>query len=147
VRDRQRVLRETMPRRGVELHYHDPEISFLEGALARGGREMAGVIERAWRSGGGFDAWTEHFNLQRWLDAFAEEGVDPVALASEPRDPAGPLPWDHIDSGVTRAYLRKERERAMSGVVTPDCSFEDCTACGVCPSLDVDVVLAGESRG
>lgn len=147
VRDRQRVLRESMPRRGVELHWHDPEISFLEGALARGGREMADVIERAWRAGGGFDAWTEHFRLQRWLDAFTESGVDPVRLASEPRDPAAPLPWDHIDSGVSRAYLLKERERAVAGVVTPDCSFEDCTACGVCPSLDVDVILAGGSRG
>jgi len=72
---------------------------------------------------------------------------DPVALASTPRDPALPLPWDHISSGVSRAYLLKERERALTGVTTPDCSFDDCTACGVCPSLGVDIVLGGASRG
>jgi len=147
VRERQRILRESMPRKGVELHWHDAEVSFLEGALARGGRDLARVIERAWRSGGGFDAWTEHFVLRRWLDAFAAEGIDPVSLASRSRELDAPLPWDHIDSGVARAYLAKERARALEGVVTPDCSFEECTACGVCSSLGVDVVLAGDHRG
>jgi len=147
VKDRQRVLRETMPRKLVELHWHDSEVSFLEGALARGGRELAPVIERAWRSGGGFDAWTEHFSLRRWLDAFAEVGIDPVALASSSREITDPLPWDHIVSGVDKRYLARERERALSGDVTPDCSFGDCTACGVCPSLGVDVVLTGGHRG
>jgi radical SAM family uncharacterized protein len=147
VKDRQRVLRESMPRKGVELHWHDPEVSFIEGALARGGRDLAPVIEHAWRAGGGFDAWTESFSLTRWLAAFEAAGVDPVALASEPRDPGTPLPWDHISSGVARAYLLRERERAFTGLVTPDCSFTDCTACGVCPTLGVDVVLAGDHRG
>jgi hypothetical protein len=136
-----------MPRKGVELHWHDPEVSFIEGALARGGRDLAPVIEHAWRAGGGFDAWTESFSLTRWLAAFEAAGVDPVALASEPRDPGTPLPWDHISSGVARAYLLRERERAFTGLVTPDCSFTDCTACGVCPTLGVDVVLAGDHRG
>jgi radical SAM family uncharacterized protein len=147
VRARQQVLRETMPRKLVELHWHDSEVSFLEGALARGGRELAPVIELAWRSGGGFDAWTEMFSLRRWLDAFAEAGIDPVALASAPRALTDPLPWDHIVSGVEKRYLVHERQRALDGVVTPDCSFGDCTACGVCPSLGVDVVLTGGHRG
>ena len=73
--------------------------------------------------------------------------MDPVALASTVRDPAEPLPWDHISSGVAKAYLVRERARAYEGVLTEDCSFADCTACGVCPSLGVDVVLAGGSRG
>lgn len=147
VTERQRVLRESMPRRGVELHWHDADVSILEGALARGGRGLAAVIERAWRSGGGSDAWTESFSLTRWLDAFAAEGIDPVALASEPRPLDAPLPWDHISAGVSRRYLEAERARAFVGTCTPDCSFGDCTACGVCPSLGVDVVLAGGSRG
>ncbi|HEY5433497.1 MAG TPA: TIGR03960 family B12-binding radical SAM protein [Coriobacteriia bacterium] len=147
VQDRQHVLRETMPRKGVDLHWHDSEISFLEGTLARGGRELSRVIERVWRAGGGFDAWTEVFGLSRWTGAFEAEGIDPVELASSPRAIDAALPWDHISSGVTKAYLAIERERALDGVVTPDCSFGDCTACGVCPSLGVDVVLAGESRG
>ena len=147
VRERQRVLRECVPRKGVDLHWHDAEVSFLEGGLARGGRALARVIERAWRAGGTFDAWTEEFSLKRWLDAFAAEGIDPVSLANSPRDPAAPLPWDHISSGVSSAYLRDERERAFAGETTPDCSFEECTACGVCPGLGVDIVLGGASRG
>jgi radical SAM family uncharacterized protein len=147
VKDRQQVLRESMPRKGIELHWHDPEVSFVEGALARGGRELAPVIEHVWRSGGGFDAWTETFSLARWKDAFEACGVDAVALASSPRDVTSPQPWDHISAGVSRAYLLKERSRAFDGVVTPDCSFDDCTACGVCTSLGVDIVLAGDHRG
>jgi radical SAM family uncharacterized protein len=147
VKERQQVLRESVPRKGVDLHWHDPEVSFVEGALARGGRELAPVIEHAWRTGGGFDAWTETFSLRRWLDAFAAAGVDPVALASAPRPLEAPLPWEHISSGVARSYFLREREAAFEGRVTPDCSFGDCTACGVCPSLDVDIVLGGASRG
>jgi radical SAM family uncharacterized protein len=147
VRERQRVLREAIPRKGVDLHWHDSEVSFLEGSLARGGRELSRVIERVWRSGGGFDAWTEVFSLPRWVEAFEAEGIDPVALASAPRPVDSPLPWDHISSGVAKEYLVRERDFAYAGEVTPDCSFEGCTACGVCPSIGVDIVLAGEARG
>jgi radical SAM family uncharacterized protein len=147
IRERQRILREVVPRKGVDLHWHDADTSLLEGALARGGRELAGVIERAWRDGGGFDAWTEEFSLKGWLDAFVAEGLDPVALASAPRDPAAPLPWDHILTGVAHSYLLQERERALRGDLTPDCSLAECTACGVCTDLDVGVVLGGAGRG
>jgi radical SAM family uncharacterized protein len=146
VRRRQALLREVVPRKGVDLHWHSADGSLLEGALARGGRALSGVIERAWRAGGGFDAWTEEFSLARWLEAFAAEGIDPVALASDVRDPAAPAPWDHISSGVDRAYLLEERARALSGTVTPDCSFGSCTGCGVCTDLGVDIVLGGASR-
>jgi radical SAM family uncharacterized protein len=147
VRARQQVLRDAMPRKGVDLHWHDPEVSFVEGALARGGRALSAAIEHAWRSGGGFDAWTEEFSLGTWTDAFAAAGLDPVELASAPRDPALPLPWDHISPGVTREYLLAERGRAFQAATTPDCSFDACTGCGACPELGVDVVLAGGSRG
>jgi radical SAM family uncharacterized protein len=147
VQQRQRVLREAMPRKGVELHWHDAEASLVEGALARGGRDLSRVIERVWRSGGGFDAWTEVFSLARWTEAFEAEGIDPEALAGTPRTLDEPLFWDHISSGVSKEYLALERARAFEGVVTPDCSFGECTACGACPLLGVDVMLAGHSRG
>ncbi len=147
VRRRQTVLRDSMPRKGVDLHWHDPEVSLVEGALARGGRELSRVIERAWRASGGFDAWTERFSLPVWQEAFAAEGIDPQVLASGERDPSAPLPWDHIDAGVSRSYLLEERERARAAVTTPDCSFGACTGCGACPELGVEVVLGGGSRG
>lgn len=147
LRRRQSVLRAAMPRRGVDLSWHDPEVSFLEGALARGGRELADVIEAAWRAGSRYDGWTEEFSLPRWLAAFSACGIDPVALASRERSLDEPLPWDHIDAGVARAFLRAERGRALAARTTPDCTFGECTGCGVCPSLGVDPVLAGERRG
>jgi radical SAM family uncharacterized protein len=147
VRRRQRILREAMPHRGVDLSWHDPEVSFLEGALARGGRGVADVIEAAWRSGCVFDAWTEEFSLARWLEAFEGAGIDPVALASAARDPASPLPWDHIASGVSKRYLLRERDRALEGLTTKDCSFDGCTGCDACGDLGLDIVLGGASRG
>ena len=147
VRRRQEILRESMPRRGVDLSWHDPDVSFLEGALARGGRELSDVIEKAWRSGCVFDAWTEEFSLPRWLAAFESAGIDPVALASSERDPADALPWDHISSGVSKRYMLRERERAVAGVTTKDCSFDGCTGCDACGDLGLDIVLGGASRG
>ena len=147
MRRRQHALREAMPRKGVDLHWHDPDVSFLEGVMARGGREVADVIETAWRSGATFDAWTERFKLQTWLDAFNACTLDPSAVANRERDASEPLAWDHISAGVSREYLRRELERALAGTTTPDCSFDGCTGCDVCDKLGVGVVLAGDARG
>jgi radical SAM superfamily enzyme YgiQ (UPF0313 family) len=147
IEQRQRILRESVPRKGVDLSWHDSEIGLLEGVMARGGREIAGVIERAWRAGAVFDAWTEEFSMRRWLDAFEAEGIDPASLVDVERDPESPLPWDHLSAGVDRAFLLEERRRAFAGVTTPDCSFDGCTDCGVCPNLGADLDLAGERRG
>ncbi len=148
VRHRQAVLRSAMPGRGVELSYHDAETSFLEAAIARGDRSLADVIERAWRAGAVFDAWTEHFSLGRWLTAFEASGVDAAQRAGAPFAEEAALPWSHIDSGIAPSFLRAERHRAYSGQTTADCTFGDCTGCGVCPAFSADIVLAaGERRG
>ncbi|MHB8804910.1 MAG: TIGR03960 family B12-binding radical SAM protein [Coriobacteriia bacterium] len=142
VRRRQGLLRDSMPHRGVELSWHDPSSSLLEAVLARGGRRMADGIEAAWRAGARFDAWTEHFSLGRWLDAFASVGIDAAVAASAPYTQGDPLPWSHIDSGLAEAFLRLERARTDSASTTPDCTFEDCTGCGVCPGLGVQNAIA-----
>ena len=147
VRRRQALLRESVPRKGVELHWHDSDVSFLEGVMARGGREVADVVEAAWRAGARFDAWSECFGLQTWLDALAENGVDPAQVANRVRSEDEPLPWDHLSAGVDRGYLAAERTCALQASVTPDCSFTACTGCEVCGQLGVDTRLAGVSRG
>jgi len=147
VRRRQALLREAVPRKGVELHWHDSDVSFLEGVMARGGRELSSAIEAAWRAGARFDAWSEHFRLQTWLDAFAETSVDPAAIANRERPLDETLPWDHLSAGVSKAYLAEERRRALEAVVTPDCSFSGCTGCDVCSDLGVDIDVAGGARG
>ena len=146
VRHKQAVLRESMPRKGVDLHWHDADVSFVEGVMARGGRELAEVVETAWRSGARFDAWTERFGLRTWAEAFESCGVSPEELAHTPRDPEAALPWDHLSSGVSRRYLLRERDRAYSALPTADCSFEGCTGCDACEDLGVDIVLGGGSR-
>ena len=147
VRRKHGILRDAIPRKGVELHYHDADVSFLEGVMARGGRELADAIETAWRSGARFDAWTEQFRLSRWLEAFAAKGIDPQAIANRERSVEEPLAWQHISAGVSPLYLERERECALAEQTTPDCSFTGCTACDVCDDLGVSIVLGGASRG
>lgn len=149
VRRRQSVLRESMPRKGIDLSWHDAEVSLLEGALARGGREVADAIETAWRDGARFDAWTERFSLARWREAFSSAGLDVAETAARGFDKGDVLPWSHISAGVSEAYLWKEYERSLLGATTSDCSFDSCTACGVCgdAGLGVEIVLGGEGRG
>lgn len=146
VRRRQSVLRDAMPRKGVDLSLHDSDVSFLEGVMARGGRDLADVIETAWRNGARFDAWTERFSLARWRDAFAAHDIEPSDIANRERAADEPLPWSHISAGVSEKYLLRERRRAVEGKTTVDCSFDGCTGCDACDVLGVDILLAGERR-
>lgn len=146
VRRRQALLLAAMPRKSVELSWHDPETSALEGVLARGDRSIADVVEEAWRRGARFDAWTEELRADAWAEAFEACGVDRDAQASREFGVGGPLPWGHIDSGVSEEYLALELERALSASVTQDCSFAGCTGCDVCDELGVDTVLGAGAR-
>jgi radical SAM family uncharacterized protein/radical SAM-linked protein len=130
-RDRQRFLRDEMRRRKVNFKYPDPDLSFMEGVFARGDRRLATVLERVVELGACFDGWHEHFSLERWLQAFAECGIDPAWYLRE-REQCELLPWDHLDAGVEKSFLVHEMELALAEAVTPDCRFGDCSACGVC---------------
>ena len=123
------LLREHLRNRSITYNWHDPETSFLEAALARGDRRLAAVIETAWRSGAKFDSWSEYFDLQTWLDAFAACGLDPAFYANRERGRDELLPWRHISDGIRDSYLWKEREAAYRGVITPDCRVK-CSGCG-----------------
>jgi radical SAM family uncharacterized protein/radical SAM-linked protein len=132
IRTRVGYLRELFASdRRLTLRWHEPEMSFLEGVFARAGRELAPLVEAGWRKGALFCSWVDRFDLAPWLEIFAEAGLDPADWLA-PRDPDKPLPWDHLSCGVSPAYLRLERKRALSGTVTGDCRFGDCTGCGVC---------------
>jgi radical SAM family uncharacterized protein len=144
---RQSLLREHMPRKGVELSWHEGKVSLLEAVIARGGREVADVIEGAWRKGARYDAWTERFELERWQEAAAEAGMDLEAVAAMRYGREDALPWAHISTGVSEDYLWAERERALVAETTPDCSRAGCTGCDACDVLGVDIALSGERRG
>lgn len=143
---RHKVLRDSVPYKGVDLHWHDSEVSFLEGVVAMGDRRVADLIETSWRAGSLFDAWTEGFSLARWREAAAATGIDLESIANRERDEDEVLPWSHISSGVSTKYLLRERRRSREGITTPDCSFGGCTGCDVCGDLDVDIALGGVSR-
>ncbi len=126
--------------RCLHYEYHDADVTVLEGVFARGDRKVGRVIRRAYELGCLFDAWTERFDDAKWQQAFRECGVDPdfYTLRERPADEL--FPWDFIDIGVTKKFLRREWDRAMEGVVTPNCR-EQCSGCGagsygcgICPS-------------
>ena len=123
------LLREHMRNKSITYNWHDPETSFLEAALSRGDRRLADVIETSWRNGAKFDAWSEYFRLQTWLDAFEACALDPAFYASRERGKDEILPWTVISDGVKTAYLWKEKETAYRGEITPDCRVK-CTGCG-----------------
>ena len=128
--ERGRFVKRLVNNRHVTVRYHESEQTWLEGVFARGDRRLAGVIHEAWKTGARFDGWTETFRPDVWRAAFVAKGVDPDWYVRRERTRNESFPWDHIESGVTRDYLWRERERSMDGLLTPDCRFGECHACG-----------------
>ncbi len=131
------VIRGALRYRAITLSYHEPKTSLVEAVMSRGGREVAALVEEAWRRGARFDAWTELFSEEAWRGAADELGIDVAAIAQSTYDSERVMPWAHISCGVDAAFLAAERERALAGQTTADCTFDACSACGVCPSLGV----------
>ena len=123
-------LRQRCRQARLDLSWNDPEESILEGVLSRGDRRLAPVVERAWRSGARFDAWSEHFQPRIWQDAMAAESLDPAFYCHRERDPFERFPWMHIASGVSEAFLRKEWRRTQDELTTADCR-DGCNVCGM----------------
>jgi radical SAM family uncharacterized protein len=132
---RVKLLRENMRIKSISYSWHDPETSFLEAVFSRGDRRLADVLERAWRNGAKFDAWSEYFSLQRWLDAFAACDLDPAFYANRERSRDEVFPWSALSDGVDTEFLWRERERCFETLTTPDCRSR-CAGCGaraLCP--------------
>ena len=130
MKERQQFLRERLRGPGIKYTWHDPESSFLEGVFSRGDRRLAPVLMEALRLGCRFDGWTELFRPHLWEEAFRKAGVDPEAYTRE-LDPEAPLPWDHLESGVSKKYLLREYQKALRGEPSPDCRQGRCLGCGV----------------
>jgi len=130
LREKQQKLQKHLRMKQVNYNWHDPEVSFLEAVFARGDRRLGEALYKAWEKGARFDGWAEHFSIDRWMEAFEDAGIAPAEYANRRREHDEIMPWDHIDTGVTKAYLWKEYQRALKGETTPDCRL-DCTGCGV----------------
>jgi radical SAM-linked protein len=160
IRRRQELLRQALRSlRGVKSNFTDTRLAAIEDFIGRGDRRLAPVMEAAWRAGAGLEAWFESAERGHaaWTAAIAAAGLEgryralelgdwSAAEALEASDLdtfcAQPLPWDHIDSGVDKAWLAEDLKRALAAAEVPDCSFSSCSHCGVCgPELGHNVVI------
>ena len=116
-------------RKSLKYNWHDAQTTVLEGVMARGDRKVGAVIEEAYRLGCLFDSWTESFNNDLWMQAFENTGISIDFYNLRQRDEDELFPWDFIDIGVSRRFLRREWERAMDAEVTPNCRMQ-CSGCG-----------------
>ena len=141
---KQEFLRAELKRRKLNFKWHDAPLSVVEGVFARGDRRLGKVLMEAVQLGCRFDSWGDHFSFSSWQKAFETAGIDPrFYLRQRATDEL--LPWDHLDSGVSREFLLEERQRATCGEATIDCRSGDCSGCGVCDCEKVRMRLAGDS--
>lgn len=132
LRRKQALLRSLLdPLRAVKLTQHDASQALVEALLARGGRDLADLIESVYRAGAVFESWSDRFNYSLWESALQAAGRDLEAEAGAALDPTGPLPWDHLDCGVSKQFLLAERDRALAAVTTEDCRSGNCSGCGL----------------
>ena len=126
---RVKLLREAMNTKSVTYNWHPSPTSFMETVISCGDRRLGKVIETAWRKGETLSAWEDYFDLNRWMEAFEECGLDPHFYANRRRSEDEILPWSMISCGVAPGYLKREHALSYEGVTTPDCRTH-CNACG-----------------
>ena len=126
---RVKLLREAMNTKSVTYNWHPSPTSFMEAVISCGDRPLGKVIETAWRKGETLSAWEDYFDLNRWMEAFEECGLDPHFYANRRRSEDEILPWSMISCGVAPGYLKREHALSYEGVTTPDCRTH-CNACG-----------------
>ncbi len=140
VLQKQRLLMDRIGKnRRLKVSFHSPQVSYLEGIFARGDRKLGKVLLAAHELGCKMDGWSEFFDFEAWMQAFAQCGIDPdVYLKARKLEQA--LPWDHIDSYLTKDFLLAERDKAYNAELTPDCRWGECSECGVCDERERRVV-------
>ena len=124
------AFQDQLNRKSLKYNWHDAEVTVLEGVFARGDRRTGKVIEEAYRLGCLYDSWTETFDNDKWMQAFDNTGIDIGFYNLRERSLDEKFPWDFIDIGVTKDFLKREWKRAMNGEVTPNCR-QQCSGCGV----------------
>ena len=127
---------------GVNVKWHDSRASVIEGLLSRGDRRLGRVIELVWRRGGTFQEWSEHFEIDRWLDAMAECGLDPDWYIHRHRTEDEVLPWDHLSAGLHKDFLWMDWLDALAEVGLPDCRWTPCYDCGACTGYSIEHIVA-----
>lgn len=122
-------MREQLNAKSIKYNWHEAELTMLEGVLARGDRRLSKIVYDAYKAGCIYDSWSEHFKYDLWMKAFEDNNMDPLFYTSRERDFEEILPWDFIEVGVTKKFLIREYERAVSEKITPNCR-QACSGCG-----------------
>jgi radical SAM family uncharacterized protein len=137
------LLRDATRRsKGLQLTWHDPKATLVEGLASRGDRRLGPVIEQVWRRGGTFQEWSEHFRFDLWLEAMADHGLDLEWYVYRHRTEAEVLPWDHISAGLHKDFLWQDWQDALAEVGLPDCRWTPCYDCGACTGYGIEHVVA-----
>ncbi len=127
---KQRHLKQSIKNKRVRYNWHESNLSYLEAVFARGDRRLGKVLKRAWELGCRFDSWNEQFDYSKWEEAFVDTNINPDFYASRQRDFSEILPWDFIDIGVSKDYLRLEWEKSLIGKTSTNCKI-GCEHCGM----------------
>ncbi len=141
--EKQGFLRGELKKKRLKFKWQDAPLSVLEGVFARGDRRLGAVLVKARELGCRFDSWGEHFNFGKWRDAFEAAGIDPL-FYHRARGFDEILPWDHLDSGVSKKFLYNEWEKSRTGERTDDCRSGKCSDCGVCDFRIIKMRLCEE---
>ena len=122
-------VKEQLNHKSIRYNWHEADVTVLEGILARGDRKISKAILYVYEHGEFFDAWSEFFHYDLWLEAFAACGIDIDFYTKRARSDDEIFPWDFIDVGVTKAFMLREWKTALSETVTPNCRMR-CSGCG-----------------
>ncbi|HUV49683.1 MAG TPA: TIGR03960 family B12-binding radical SAM protein [Anaerolineae bacterium] len=137
-REKIEMLRANLKMPGIHFKWQNPEVSMVEGLFARGDRRLSGLLVDAYEKGCKFDGWGDRFQYGLWEKAFFDQGLDVDRYITRLREVTDRLPWDHIDIGVTKEFLKLEWEKAECGEHTLDCRQGVCNTCGVCDFKTVE---------
>lgn len=129
IEEKQERLHELAAKTRLHISSHHSDTIFLEAAFARGDRRLCRVIQKAFEKGCYFDSWDNCFDIDKWMEAFEECGLDPAFYSTRRRSYDEVLPWDHLDNGPSKEFLIRENEKAKEAAVTPNCR-EQCSNCG-----------------
>ncbi|MEX1217572.1 MAG: TIGR03960 family B12-binding radical SAM protein [Acidimicrobiales bacterium] len=133
---------DTRKSHGVQVKWHDPKATLIEGLMSRGDRRVGDVVEQVWRNGGTFQEWNERFDLDLWLSAMAAHGLDPDWYTYRHRTEDEVLPWDHLSAGLHKDFLWQDWRDSLAEVGLPDCRWTPCYDCGACTGYSIEHIVA-----
>lgn len=122
-------MKEQLNQKSIKYNWHEAEVTLLEGVFARGDRKIGKVIFDAYKAGCVYDAWSEFFNYDTWMESFEKNQINPLFYTAREREKDEILPWDFIDTGISKKFLWNEYERAKAETITPNCRVK-CAGCG-----------------